>query len=701
MYFKDPISFVVPHSEEEGFSPILRNPYNKTSMVLDQHADVRTVYDVFLKSASQNPDGDYIGHRPYDPVNKKFLPFVFQTYTQVLERVTSFGAGIMYLRKMVSTTDEERDWVEQRKWPAAIYSSNRPEWNIADKAFSAQSLYSIGLYDSLGGDALDYIINHSESSVIVCSIDKIPKLLLNMFKFPRVKLIISMDPLTESESSSNPAAATPSTVVPPIFSSNSATILKQWAKSVGVPLFDFKQVESLGKKYPIPHCPPSPDDIYTLVYTSGTTGNPKAAVSLHKNYAAASIMFYINRISDSKPVLLSFLPLPHAYGRILEHGTTLNQGTIGYFCGDITKIIEDCQTLNPTFFPAVPRLFSRFYDILSFKTINSGGFYGNLCRLAVQEKIKHLHKTKSYTHYFWDKLVFNKTRYLLGNRLESLTTGTAPLSSNVVDFLRVALCVQISEGYAMTETSSMGAGRPSDDFSNGNVGIPHPGIEIRLRNVPEMNYLVTDMPNARGEILLRGPNTFSKYLKDEINTSDTIVGGGWVATGDIGQINENGSITVIDRKKSLFKTSQGVYISPDKVEAYLTRHPLVLQAFVHGYSSENCIVAVIVPDPVNFIAWAKNAVKSQKSEQCNAKNMDFTALTKNKHVVARFLEEMARFSKESGLSGIEIIKGLYLESVPFDIEGNKLLTPTLKLKRFDAIRYYSDRIKTIYQSIRE
>ncbi|PVV01886.1 hypothetical protein BB560_003680 [Smittium megazygosporum] len=671
MYFKDPLPYIIPNSEEEGYTPAL-----------------------------QSPKKEYIGHRPYDPVNKVFLPFVFQTYAQVSERITNFGAGLVNLRLEVSESDEEREFINNRKWPVAIYSVNRPEWNIADRSLATQSLYSVGLYDSLGKDAMEYILNHSEASVIVCSIDKISKVLLNIYKLPKLKFIISMDLLSEGSTDNKFPKGT--FVSPSQLGTKSANVLKNWAKHLNIPLYDFHQVEEIGKNHPIPHHPPKPDDIYTLVYTSGTTGNPKSVVSSHKNYTAAAIAKVIDKITLPHPVILSFLPLQHAYGRTMENYATLAQGTIGYFCGDITKIIEDCQALNPTFFPGVPRLLSRFYDILSSATIHSGGIYGKICKFAVNSKVKHLHTTNSYTHPFWDKVIFYKTRYLLGNRLVAMNTGTAPLSSSVMDFLRVSLCSIISEGYAMTETSSSGVGQTTYDFSNGNVGIPHPGVELRLRSVPEMNYLVTDIPRARGEVLMRGANIFDRYLKDEKNTAEALIGDGWVASGDIGQLNENGTLSIVDRKKTLFKTSQGVYISPEKVEAYLTRHRLIMQAFVHGFSSENCIVAIIVPDPVHFIPWATNIIKSKNRQRLEMETKNSTSLkeiTKDKLVISKFLEEIRKFSIDSGLSGLETVRAINLESTPFDIENNKLLTPTLKIKRFDAIKYYTDTIKRLYSSI--
>ncbi|PVU88117.1 hypothetical protein BB559_005720 [Furculomyces boomerangus] len=651
MYFKEKeiICHIVPKSEEPGFSPILRHPDNKFTLEHETYTDVNTVYDVFWKAVFEYPTNQYLGYRPYDPITKSFGPYVFLTYEQVGKRITNFGSGLMEVSYKQALEDEANGAEEgsatqsvlDRQWPVAIYSENRIEWSISDRGITSQNLYSTAF---IGKNSTEF--------------------------------------------------------VPPPFNTKSAEILKHWASELGVTIYGMDEIEEIGSKSTLfaQHSKPKPTDIYTILYTSGTTGNPKGAVSRHGMYAEAAKSAAVarNKMLEGPPTVLSYLPLPHAYGRTVENHITLAGGTIGYYCGDVTKILEDSRALQPTMFPGVPRILTRIYDAIIAATVNAKGLKGYISRMATKQKIDNLLAGKGLKHKLWDALIFNKTRAIISNRLVNITTGTAPLESAVVNFLKIALMSEITEGWAMTETASLGMGQLRGDLTTGNIGVPALCVEIRLRDVPEMDYYVTDMPCARGELLIRSKTLFSEYLRDPENTKSTLLADGWLATGDIARINSNGSVSIIDRKKSIFKTSQGEYIAPEKLESFVVRHPLVLQAFIHGYSIKNNIVGIIVPDPMTFVPWATNILKEAGHRD---EKYDFVSLTKNKLVIKKFLEEIEILSKNNKLNGYEIIKGLYLEHEPFDIEKNGILTPTLKLKRFTAINHYKPIMERLYQEL--
>ncbi|OLY79044.1 Long-chain-fatty-acid-CoA ligase 5 [Smittium mucronatum] len=707
-------SYAVPDSAIQGYSPILRNPDSAHSLEIEGFDGVNTLYEIFARSnlftiivlffisficaellsylfslilaVRNTPDSDYLGHRPYDPVSKTYLPYVFQTYSQISDRASNLAAGLIALRLSHSdpTSDTEKSAILDRKWAVAIYSLNRPEWAITDKALPTQSLYSVALYDTLGHDSMEYILNHSEASIVVCSLDKIHKLLSQIDRLPHLKIIVSMDPLSyDSEKSSS--------FIPSPFNSRSTTILKEWAKSKNVGLYDFHEVEKVGADNHLTHHPPAPSDIYTILYTSGTTGVPKGAVTTHRNYASAAVVAAKRAVGDNTPnSMVSYLPLAHCYGRNSENSIILNSGSIGYYCGDITKILEDTRALQPTIFTGVPRLLTRFYDALSAKTINSSNpIVRSLAQLATSQKINNMHAGLGLEHFLWDRIFFNKTQAVISKNLKFISTGSAPIESNVLNFLRVSLKSIIRDGYGMTETSAIVLAQTMTDFTAGNSGIPFEGMEVRLRDVPEMNYLTSDSPCMRGELLVRGPTIFSCYYKDPVKTEEAFVDGNWLATGDIARINEDGTISIIDRKKSIFKLSQGEYVAPEKVENIITRNPFVLQCFVHGYSYKNYLVAIVVPDPDQFIPWASKIMNSSEP-------LPIAQLAKNKKVIDSLLAEITAISKESNLAGFEIVKKVYIEPASFESHG--LLTPTLKLKRFDAAKHYKDIITSLYQS---
>ncbi|PVZ96754.1 hypothetical protein BB558_007325 [Smittium angustum] len=685
-------SYFVPNSKKNGFSPIIRNFGSPESLGIKEYNHIKTVYDIFWNSVKEAPENPCLGHRPYNPQTNQYLSYKFQSYKQVGERVSNLGSGIIKVRQMHSDKSQNEN-ILSRNWPVALYSIGRPEWAISDRALSSQSLFCVGLHDTQGQSQIEYILNHSEASVVICSLDKVHKLLSMTGQLPLLKVIISMDSFEKVGSNLL------GEYIPSPFNTRSIDVLKHWAASKSIGLYDFKEVEEIGKQNKLNHHPPKPSDIYILLYTSGTTGNPKGVVTTHNNYTYSAISGIISKKFLSRnPVFMSYLTMAHCYEKGQDVSVMLRKGCIGYSCGDITKILSDTQALQPTVFPGVPRILSRFYDALAAITINAPGVKGMIARRAVSEKIENLLAGKGYHHSIWDPLIFDKTKAALSSKIELIVTGSAPLEPKILNFLRISFQSLILESYGMTEVPISAIGTSPEDLESGIIGVPQVGVEVRLRDVPDMEYLTTDIPSPRGEILLRCPSIFSHYYKDKEKTKEALVEDGWYATGDIAKINPNGTISIIDRKKSIFKLSQGEYVSPEKIENVLSKHPLIMQSFVYGYSTKNFVVGVIVPDPLTFIPWAKKLLLGTANSKENefVKSMGFEQLTKNRIVNKNLVEEIDIISRDAGLNGFEIVKAVYIDHRPFDIESNEILTPTLKLKRFHAIKYYKDIIDNLY-----
>lgn len=469
-------------------------------------------------------------------------------------------------------------------------------------------------------------------------------------------------------------------------------IIKAWAAEKGVNLVDFSAIELMGKKNRRSHNYPTSDDLACIMYTSGTTGMPKGAMLTHGNFISAISAGVKNVSGTVDDVGISYLPLAHIFGRVTDSLILAVGGRVGFFSGDMNTLMDDVQVLKPTVFPSVPRLFNKIYGKLVASTIQAPGTTGALARRAVATKIANLEAGKGFTHAFYDRLIFNKIKQVLGGKVRLMVTGSAPIGKDVMQFLRISFCCDILEGYGATETCATTAINYVGENKAGHIGAPFTCNEVMLVDVPEMNYLSTD-PYPRGEICVRGPNVFKGYYKDEEKTREAIDDDGWFHTGDIGTLNERGALVIIDRKKNIFKLAQGEYVAPEKIENVYAKDPVIGQIYLHGDSLESALVAIVVPDPE-----ALNVLIASKLPKLHAKKLSYPELCKSPEVNAMVLAQMDHTGKKSELRGFEFAKAIYLSSEPFSIE-NDLLTPTFKVKRPQAKKYYEAQIAELYERI--
>lgn len=364
---------------------------------------------------------------------------------------------------------------------------------------------------------------------------------------------------------------------------------------------------------------------------------------------------------------------------------------------------DDLATLRPTFFPSVPRLLNRFYDKIMSGVQQQGGIKAKLFQRAYAAKQQGL-KNGYLTHALWDRLVFKKIAKKIGlDSCKYVITGSAPIAPHVIEFLRILLSCPVMEGYGQTETAAGATVQHLQDYTTGNVGMPLACNEIRLVAVPDMGYLITDkvhgadpqagnpgIPcNGRGEICIRGPNTFRGYYKMPEKTEEALDAEGWVHSGDVGIWLPGGQLKIVDRKKNIFKLAQGEYIAPEKIENVYTKSPIIAQAFVYGDSFQHQLVAIIVPD-------AEAAPHFCKEHGIPEANLE--ALCKDPKFKAAVLEEMQRLRKEAKLFGFEHAAEIFLDHSPFTPD-NDLLTPTFKLKRDVAKKHYQKQIDEMYAGL--
>eukprot|EP00026_Physarum_polycephalum_P003342 Phypoly_transcript_03352.p1 GENE.Phypoly_transcript_03352~~Phypoly_transcript_03352.p1 ORF type:complete len:670 (+),score=80.49 Phypoly_transcript_03352:232-2241(+) len=641
---------------------------------------IKTVYEGFETGCRLKPNGPCLGHRELNPVTNKWGPFIWETYSDIRARRDHFGSGLMHLYKDVAKGTKET------QFSVGIIAVNRKEWALTDLACQAHSLIAIGLYDSLGPDSTAYIINLTEIEIVVASIENIPKLLTIKDSIPTVKVIICMDsePVTP--------VPTPASALGPVHDKSKLGILKAWGKSKGVYVADFASVEKLGKDNPVPHRIPSPSDIFAINFTSGTTGNPKGAVLTHANAATACMgsLAVLNPTTlDRQEYILSFLPLAHIFERLNYIGSFVKGASIGMYHGVILEILDDIQTLKPTILLAVPRLLLRMEMAIRAKTILAPGLRGALSRQALAAKYARMDAGGDQYHPFWDVVWSRKIKETLGGRLELIISGSAPLPKDTIRFLKAALAVEVIEGYGMTETTSIGCvGHPRDKVI-GHVGPPAPHCEIVLEDVPSMNYTSDDKPYPRGELLLRGGMRLREYYKEPGKTEEAIDKGGWLHTGDVAQIDEEGRVYIIDRVKNIFKLSQGEYIAAERLESMYSSCDLVAQIFVHGDSTQSYLVAVVGVDPANFANFISPIL------QKDIKAYEISHYFSDPEIRKAVVHELERIAVQRELAGFEKVKNVHLAYEPFSIE-NDTLTPSFKLKRPNALKLFRKEIDKLY-----
>ena len=399
--------------------------------------------------------------------------------------------------------------------------------------------------------------------------------------------------------------------------------------------------------------------------------NHRAAVATAACFLAASDM-------GSKDVGLSYLPLAHIYGRMMEQGLLMAGGSIGYFHGNMLELVDDLKLLRPTAFNSVPRLYNRIGGAIRAQTTEATGLRGKLSRHVVSTKLSALRDTEdpkaTNKHWVYDRIWGKKVAAAVGfDRCKTMVTGSAPLDPSLHQFLRVVFANFFLQGWGMTETYAIGLAQLEGDYSVGNCGAVSQANEICLLSVPDMDYLVTDKPHARGEMLIRGNTLFTGYHRNDEEYAKSILPGGWFKTGDICSVDERGRFKIIDRRKNVLKLAQGEYISPERVENVYLSHLTYLQiAFVHGDSSETSLVAIFGVAPDLFAPFASRILGRDVS------STDLQALAAacaDSNVRREVIKDLDRVGRKRKFAGYERVKTCYLYLDPFTIE-NGLLTPT-------------------------
>lgn len=600
------------------------------------------------------PKSKCLGDRPYDPHTKTWGQYRWQTYGEVRKRRADIGVGIIMLHEQLGITGKQ--------YGVGLWCQNRPEWQLVDLACISQAIFSVSIYDTLGPDTTEYIINHAGLVCVAASMAHIPTLLKLKPRCPTLKLVISLDPLSVGQE---------------IAGYSKGDILNTLAADVGLKIVSLDEVEAIGAANPRPYNTPLPTDITTINYTSGTTGPPKGVVLTHSAQVAGCSISQCLIVQGTNDIHLSYLPLAHIYERVAEGSAFWAGAAIGYFHGVVTELLDDLQTLRPTSFISVPRLYNRFGGLIKGNTIEATGFKGALSRHIVSSKMASIEDPDpakaTNKHFLYDRIWSKKVSSAIGlDRARAMVTGSAPIDPALHKFLRVVFANNFLQGYGLTETYATGLGQLEGDMSVANCGAVMPPTEMCLLSVPDMEYNVTDKPHPRGELLIRGHNLFSGYYKNDEETKKSFTEDGWFKTGDICKIDELGRFYIIDRRKNVLKLAQGEYISPERIEnVYLGSLPYLAQAYVHGDSDKAFLVAIFGVAPDLFSAFLSKLGRSVAVDDMEG----LKAAGQDPKVVAAVMKDLAKVGKASKFNSYEKVRNVRLMIEPFTVE-NELLTPT-------------------------
>ncbi|ODV68798.1 acetyl-CoA synthetase-like protein [Hyphopichia burtonii NRRL Y-1933] len=686
----------LPHSKEDGYSPIYRNlhAYKKGSLLNVPHDCLNTLPKLLKMSVSVNADQNCLGTR-FRNLDGSMGAYQWETYKEIDARKKNFGAGLFFIlqNNPFKTNSEAHLKIDQHlnikngmnedSFIVSLFSANRREWCISDLACLSYSIVNTALYDTLGPETSKYILSITESPVIICSKDKISKIIELKEQFPQdlsnLISIVSMDKLD--------------------FTTNSLEdlFLHQRCSKNNLTLFDFNQVEKFGEIYPVKEVEPTPKSVYTISFTSGTTGsNPKGVVLTHQS-AVSAITFCYTMISGFDAVVYCFLPLAHIFERMNCLFSLFQGAHIGLpqLPSPLT-LLDDIKELKPEILSLVPRVYTKLEAAIKSKTINNNEkpLLQKIFRKVVDTKtsLQSKYDGAEGRHLIYDRFSSVLRKQLGFDNLHTFATGSAPISPDTVKFMKASLNTGMSQGYGLTESFAGICCSLTYDANPGSCGPISVTTEMRLREIPEMGYHANDEGGPRGELLLRGAQIFTHYYKDPEETRKSIDDQGWFYTGDIAKVDaETGRMYIIDRVKNFFKLAQGEYITPEKIEnTYLSHNPLIQQCYVHGDSLKTFLVGIIGVEPVSIKAWLFDTFKIKLNDDSK-----LIETLNDVEIKKKFLIQINHTTNKV-LGGFEKLHNILIDIEPLSVEKN-VITPTLKIKRPIASKFFAKEFEQLYE----
>ena len=585
-----------------------------------QGAGARTMADMGLRSAAQFGDAAALRHKVGDE-------WVDVSYAELGRIHSEIGRGLI-------------DLGLQPGDKVAILSHSRPEWVYANHAVLAAGCASVAIYQTNSAEECHYVLSHSEArAVLVEDAEQLAKIRAVANDLPHLDHVVVFDPGDADMG-------------------DALTLDDLRGRGAGRDESELEQRAAAVAE----------DDPCLFIYTSGTTGPPKGCVTSHGNYRAVTTMTTARDVVTQGEAVYLFLPLAHSFAQLVAFAALEVGATIALWQKDPQKIISDLIEVKPTYFPSIPRMFEKIYTLARTNAEDPEAMDQAIeIGLDVRRRREQGDPVPADLQAAFDRAeetLFSNVRGLFGGQIRQCVTGAAPIARDILEFF-YACGIPVMEGYGMTETSTVATVNTPEDHRFGSVGRPLSGVQVRIGD--------------DGEVLVKGPNVFQGYYKNDAASAETVERG-WLHTGDLGRLDDDGFLYITGRKKDIIITAGGKNITPANLENGLKQNRWISQAVVVG-DRRPYLVALVTLDPEEAPAFAAQHGLSvddlPRSEAMSAE-------------VQRALDEV-----NSHVGRVEQIKKFTILDHDLSQQTGEL-TPTLKVKRNVVNDKYAGVVERIY-----
>jgi long-chain acyl-CoA synthetase len=563
------------------------------------------------------------------------------SYAELAEIVQEIGLGLIDL----GIEGGER---------LCILANTRPEWSYTDMGATSAGAVVVPIYQTNSPDECLWVISDSGACAIVCEDEEqLTKVVAIKDQVPNLRTVIVMDPSAASSSAATALSA--------------ITLDEVRERGRG------RSVEELEAR----RAAVRPEDPFTFIYTSGTTGPPKGCVLTHGNYRAIVDMVSEAGEIDGDEVIYLYLPLAHSFALLIQLAVFDLGGTLAYFSGDTKQIVPELLEVQPTYLPSVPRVFEKIYTLAhgaieaqpaeererAHKAIALGVKVRDMINRGeeIPEELKGPFEEA-------DEQLFKNVRAIFGGRVRRATSGAAPIAKEILEFFW-ACGVPVLEGYGMTETATAATVSTVENHRFGTVGRALPGVELKIAD--------------DGEILVKGPNIFNGY-HNQASTSFGAVEGGWLHTGDLGSVDEDGYLSITGRKKDIIITAGGKNLTPANIENDLKQCRWISQAVMHGDQRPYPVVLITLDEEEMPVYAREHGLPEDIASLCR------------EPVVQELIQAEVDRANAKYAQVEQVKKFVILDHDLSQPTGE--LTPTLKVKRNVVNEKYADLFDALYAS---